>query len=148
MSAMKSALNISTTFKSIDIKRITPKLRAIFDKIMSDMQYQLFIDPNLTYEQQIELLNKSDAIEGAFLCNLYDSIKKLDLPEHIRDDLLENLEIIAEPMTIVDANSSSDSDTDDDTYSDMDTDDDDSYDDLENIILDQMEYEHDCAAFS
>lgn len=153
MSGNKSSSYTSKAIQSIDIDQISPELRGAFETILNQIQQTPFFDRNLNHQQQMELLNRPNTIESEFLRILYDLTNTSDIPNNIRDDLLEDLDRLTTPMTIIDIHADTDQydnpeveidDEENDLYFDIDFD---YYDDLENMILDELEFENDCDAF-
>lgn len=154
MSGTKSSANTS---KSSDINRISPELRTAYKKIMYHIQHQLFLDPDLNHQQRIFLLYQPGAIENEFFLYLYDYIYDFSISEDLRDSSFQNLSKLNTNLIPVDIYSGInqynlvDDDSDDEAYadnvSDIDSDANDTYADLENILLDEIEFEHDLAAF-
>ena len=103
------------------------------------------------------VLYQGDAIENEFLRYIRDYICTLNIPEDTRDALLRNHSELSANLIPVDMYSAANhyyfviDDSDDDTYvesmSDIDSNENDTYDDLENILLDRVAMEYDVATF-
>lgn len=158
MFGIKSSSNTSKSSQSFDINQISPELRTAYEKIMYHIQHQLFLDPDLNNRQRMFLLCQRGAIENEFLRYLYGYIYYLNISDDLRDSLFQHLNKFSRHLIPVDMYSGNNShnnahgDSDDeayiDTLSDIDSNEDDTYDDLENTLLDEIEMQHDITVFN
>lgn len=158
MPGKKSSFHTSKYSPSFDINQIPPELRADYERINYHIQHQVFFHPDLNYQQCMFLLNHPDAIEKEFLLYLYDSIQKFNISEDLRDTLYRNLNKSSEELILIGMYSginqhhNTDNDSDDEehveTSSSIDSEANNTYNDLENQILDEIEFENDLPAFN
>ena len=123
---------------------------------MHHIQYQIFFDPDLDHLHRMFLLYQPGAIEKEFLLHLYDCICNLTISERLRDTLFSNLSKLGEDLTPADMYSGinrhhiTDDDSDEDAYaetsSDIDSKENDTYNDLEDQLLGEIEFQHDLTA--
>ncbi|CAF1295501.1 unnamed protein product [Rotaria sp. Silwood1] len=145
---------------------ITNDLSIKINDIIRSSDYRLFFDDHLSFEQLMFLLNHRYSIEISVLDFIIDKIYQLIKDENIREIFLNNINKFAGHLHLV--NSDTDvslrptfflGDSDDaDYYYDDDDDDDrtitdddsifeDSFDDLENDLLDRFDFEHFLAVY-
>jgi len=163
MSQNKSASNNCDSSNDTNDNIISSDLRVQLNQIIKDFEHQNFFDPSLSNEHILYILNNRFTIENEFIDKLNNRIQGLDIDPNIRQRLIANLDKFRTYYILIDNTSDItndvifnypfhyDSDQDsyvDDSTSDIYSDDDnDLCDDLENLILDQIEFEHDMAAF-
>ena len=124
---------------------------------MYHIQHQLFFDPYLNHRQRMFVLDQRGAIENEFLRYIQDRIYTLNIPEDIRHALFQNLNQLSANLLPIDMYSGTNqyysitNDSDEDPYvesfSDINSNENDSYDDLENRLLDRIAVEYDIAVF-
>jgi len=159
MSRIKSLTDNFNSSGYINHDNISPNLRLEYNKIINDLQHQLFFDQDLTHEHRMFLLNNRNTIESKFIQVLHDRINNLNIDSDIRERLIGNINKFSENLTHINiysntnhhfhVNYNSDEESDIDYQTDnFDSDANDDYDDLENLILDEIEMEHDINVFS
>ncbi|CAF1514658.1 unnamed protein product [Adineta steineri] len=131
---------------------ISSNLQAECIEILNAIQNQLFFDQDLTYEHRMYILNRRHTIESDFITMLHDRINQLNIDIHIRERLATNLNGFNSSFNNVDLYTDIrdyfgvNHDSDEESYFDPETDDtyvnlQDCCDDLENLILDDIEFE-------
>ena len=154
----KSLSDNFNSSQSLDINQISPKLRVEYIRTINDMHHQLFFDPDLTHQHLMFLLDNRNTIENELIQFLNDRIHHLNIPRDIREYLIKNLNQFSTNFTLINTYSNINHryhvnyDFDEESYLDSSNDDiysdeDDSYNDLENLILDEIEMERDIIAF-
>jgi hypothetical protein len=140
---------------------INPNLRVEYDNICNEIQNKLFFDQDLTYDHLMFILNHQNTIEHRLVQVINHRIHDLDIPHGLHQRLIENLNKFSlnfiqintytnthQPYVFVNDDESDEESYFDDDDDDIDSYEDDMYDDLENLILDQIEMEHDINVFN
>lgn len=163
MSETNSFLNKLNSLFSDDGIEMNPSLEREFHRILYEIQHGTFVDSEFNYKQLvIELISQNNKLPLKFLYFLLNEIMDSNTDDHIRErimtkinDLTVDLTLICADMqvhyrsqTIDDSEEESDVEDFDDEYNDNEEDENDNCDDLENQILDELEFEHDCRMFS
>ncbi|CAF5007261.1 unnamed protein product [Rotaria sp. Silwood1] len=174
MSNNKFSSNQSFSSSSYDneyIYHITDDLKIKINDIIRSSDYRLFFDDNLSFDQLMFLLDHRYSIESSVLDFIIDQIHQLIKDENIREILFNNINRFAGHLHLVNSDTDvsprptfflGDNDDDDYYYDDDDDDEqtltdddssdadsifDDSYDDLENDLLDRLDFEHFLAVY-
>lgn len=158
MSGTNLPTNNSNPSHSFNINEINEEIRVKFEKLAYKIEHQLFLDVYLNHRQCMFLLYRSAAIKNEFLRYLHHCTYGLDVSQNGRADSVDNLNDSSTglvPMAIcsnINQYNKDDDSDEEETYaeclSDIDFDEDDTCDDIENILLDQLEFEHDIAVFN
>ncbi|CAF3360933.1 unnamed protein product [Rotaria sp. Silwood2] len=142
----------------IDIDNVSPSLQVECNKILNDIQDELFFGKDLTYEHLMFLLSNRNTIETKFIEVLINRIHHLNIDENIRNRLITNVNKLSSNFIHIDIYSNVNEpyhfnyDSDEESYVEYTTDDsysdeNDSYDDAENQILDYIEMQQYLAVF-
>ncbi|CAF3677311.1 unnamed protein product [Rotaria sp. Silwood1] len=137
---------------NINLHHISPHVYVELNKIMNDMLNQLFFDKDLPYEHLMFLLNHRNTIETKFIELLNQRIEQLNIDHNIRNRLITNIDKLSSYLLDINADTNINQifhfnyDSDEESYvdypsDDMNSEEYDSYDDIENQIIDQIELE-------
>ncbi|CAF2879853.1 unnamed protein product [Rotaria sp. Silwood2] len=126
-------------------------LSTITSILKNNYNDKVFLDDNLSYEQMLLLLNNRFSIEKQFIQLIKDVIINITHDHNIRRGHLENVDFLSAHLTLVNrysyfvprfiANDFDDDDDDGDLNYDEDDDTFDEFDDMENMIIDELEFE-------
>ncbi|CAF1444547.1 unnamed protein product [Adineta steineri] len=83
--------NITSSYDKKNNNNVGPNLSAEYNQILNNVPHQLFFDPNLSYDQQMVLLNYHNTTEGAFIQVLTNQINQLNIDADIREHLFTNM---------------------------------------------------------
>ncbi|CAF2793226.1 unnamed protein product [Rotaria sp. Silwood2] len=133
--------------------QITNDLSIKINDIIRNNNYRLFFDENLSYDQLMFLLNNRSSIESGLIDFIIEQIHQLIPDENIRQVFLTNINRFAGHLHMVNSDTQvirhlvfypddEDDDYDEETTSDDDSMFDDILDDIENELLDELEFEH------
>ncbi|CAF3283187.1 unnamed protein product [Rotaria sp. Silwood2] len=153
MSHIKSFTNELSSSSYQSHYQISPDLILKVDDIFKDVNYRLFFDDNLNYEQLMFIIKNRNSIESHFIGFIKNYINKMIPDNNIRQVYLNNIDRFSRNMMIVNNDTNINyrsifyDDSDDETLADDDSEDsnsslDNSYDDLENVLLDEFDFEH------
>ena len=151
---MKIICNNCFSSNHVSDHHICSNLPHNFNDILKNMNYQLFVDDTLNYEQKMYILNHHNSIEGHFIDMIKGQIDNLKVDNDIRQFYLNNIDKFSQDLGQVNSNSDinihfdyPENDEDDDyvdyLIGDPDLNNYDNHDDLENMLLDEYEIEHD-----
>ncbi|CAF1422277.1 unnamed protein product [Adineta steineri] len=153
MSQIKSLSDNLVSSCSINDTNISPDLHKEYTKILNDIQHQLFFDPQLKYHHLEYILERRHTIEHGFVQMLIDRINQSNLDLSTRERLFAKINQLGTNIEYVDsstntkisfnANNDSDEETNNDYEPDYTDTEYDYCDDLENELLDQIEFEQD-----
>ncbi|CAF4624593.1 unnamed protein product [Rotaria sp. Silwood2] len=156
MSSNKSLSNQSSSTSNDNEfnYHITNDITIKINDIIRNDNYHLFFDINLSYDQLMFLLNNRSSIESGLIDFIIDQIHQLIPNENIREVFLSNINRFAGHLHIVGSDTQvirqpafypddeDDDDYDEETITDDDSILDDSFDDVENALLDELDFEH------
>lgn len=130
---------------------LSNKLKIIFNDLIKIFNQKLFFDQNLSFDQMINLLRSPTTFEVHFVQFVENYINNSTLKQKEKDFLLINLYKLSRTSVLVypivfsrfpdDGDDEELGDV-DDVQSELSSDEYDSYDDIENELLDQLDYEH------
>ena len=153
MSFTKSLPVNSIPSNCINLIDISSDVRGQMTQIIKDAHKQIFINQNLCLGRRMHILNNRKAMEGELIRFISDRIHQLNIDNAVREQLLVNLHKFSADFTPIDHYSyvnhgrpvfvyAQDDESDEDDFAeDISSNGYDTCDDLENLILDELEFE-------
>ena len=152
MSFIKSLPVNSIPSNCINLIDISSDVRAQMTQIIKDVHKQIFINQNLCLGRRMHILNNRKAMECELIRFISDRIHQLNIDNAVREQLIVNLYKFSADFTLIDHYSyvshghplvyAQDDESDEEDFAeDISSNGYDTCDDLENLLLDELEFE-------